>query len=291
MTGYGRGEAHHHGLKFSVELNSVNRKQADYQVDLPRELIELEPRVRDEIHTIVSRGRLHVVVAWHRASAGGGRHAEVCLDETTGNAYLRAIRKLQKDLKLKGEIQLETILRCPGVLRLTEPEVDPGEVWPTIRKALNQALTGLVKMREKEGGHLRKDLMNRLNLLAEGVCSVRRLAPAMIERYREQLHERIRKSGLEISLEDERMAREVVLFADRSDIAEELTRLESHLGQFRSSLGSREPVGRALDFLAQEISREINTISSKASHAGISQAVVAMKTELERIREQVQNVE
>jgi uncharacterized protein (TIGR00255 family) len=289
MTGYGRGESHHAGVKYTVELNSVNRKQADIVVDLPRDLIELEPRIRDEINTVVSRGRLNVVVACHRAN--GSKDAEVRLDEPLAKAYLKGIQKLRKNLKLNGQITMESVLRCPGVLKLHEAEIDPDEIWSYIEKALKKALTGLLKMRGKEGHYIRLDLLERLGLIAKGVDSIRKLAPASIERYRLQLHERIKNSGIEISLNDERLLKEIAIFADRSDISEELTRLESHLVQFQESLNTAEPVGRALDFLSQEMNREVNTVGSKASHATISQMVISMKSELERIREQIQNVE
>lgn len=289
MTGYGRGESHHGGWKFTVELNSVNRKQSDIVIDLPREIIELEPRIRDVINTVISRGRLHVVVVWHRSN--GTRTSEVKLDESVAKAYLRSLKKLKHSLKLSGSINFDILLRCPGVLKLTESEVNPETIWPYLEKALTQALSALVKMRKKEGRHLHSDLIQRMDLLGKGVQTVKNLAPAMVERYREQLHERIRKSGIDLSFEDERLMKEVVLFSDRSDITEELTRLESHLTQFGESLHASEPIGRALDFLSQEINREINTIGSKANHAEISQTVVAMKTELERVREQIQNVE
>lgn len=289
MTGYGRGEVYHQGLKFTVELNSVNRKQSDIMIDLPRELIELEPRIRDEINAAISRGRVNGVIAWHRAN--GGKGSEASLDEEIARVYVRGIEKLKKELKLTGPITIDTILRCPGVLKLAEKEIDADRVWIYVEKALKQALNGLLVMREKEGKHLCHDLLKRLKLLSEGVQVIKKLAPAMIGRYREQLHERIRKSGIELSFEDERLVREVAIFADRSDISEELTRLESHLAQFKEKLSSTEPVGRALDFLSQEINREINTVGSKANYAEVSQKVVVMKSELEKIREQVQNIE
>ncbi len=289
MTGYGRGEAHHGGVKFTVELNSVNRRQSDIVVNLPREFIELEPRIRDEINTVVSRGRLNVGVTWHRA--GDFKADEARLDEAAARAYLRGIRKLQRHLKLNGGISMDTILRCPGVLKIAENEINVESMWPHVEKALKQALACLMKMKEKEGRHLRQDLIERMGLLIKGVDAIRSLAPAMVERYREQLHDRIRKSGVDLPVEDERLLKEVALFADRSDITEELTRLASHLAQFRDSLNGSDPVGRVLDFLSQEINREINTIASKANHAEISRIVISMKTELERIREQVLNIE
>jgi len=287
MTGHGCGEHVQGGFKFSVELNSVNRRQSDISIKLPVELEELEPRIRDEINAQISRGRINVVVACHRGDAAD--HVE--LDTALAKAYLRAIQKLQKELKLNGSLTLDTILRAPGVLKLAESAVDADAFWPGVESALRKALDRLVKMREKEGKHLAADLAKRLDLLIAGVTAIRAAAPDTLKRYREQLHARVKEAGLDVPLDDERLAKEVVLFADRCDITEELTRLESHFQQFRASLKSAEPVGRTLDFLAQEMNREINTIGSKANAAEISQQVVKMKAELEKIREQVQNIE
>jgi uncharacterized protein (TIGR00255 family) len=198
MTGYGRGEASHGGLKFTVELNSVNRKQADITVDLPREIIELEPRIRDLINAVISRGRLNVVVAWHRAN--GNKASDVRLDEDLAKSYMRGMQKLKRELKLNGAVSLDTLLRCPGILKMAESEIDPESVRAHVEKALNQALAGLLKMREKEGRHLKQDLLERLELLEGNVKKIKSLAPAMVERYREQLHERIKRSGLDISI-------------------------------------------------------------------------------------------
>ncbi len=289
MTGYGRGEHVAGGFKFTVELNSVNRKQSDISIKLPGELEELEPRIRDEINTSVARGRINVVVAYHRGAEKPSE--QVQLDLPLAKAYLRAIQKLQKETNLNGSLTLDTLLRAPGVLKIAESALDTEAVWPGVESALRKALGHLIKMREKEGKHLTTDLAQRIRLLAQGMASIQQLAPETIKRYREQLHTRIKEAGLEITLDDERLLKEVVFFADRSDISEELTRLDSHLRQFQDGLKSAEPVGRTLDFLAQEMNREINTIGSKANAAEISQTVVKMKAELEKIREQVQNIE
>jgi uncharacterized protein (TIGR00255 family) len=289
MTGYGRGETHWHGFKFTVELNSVNRKQSEISVDIQRDLIELEPRIRDEINTLVSRGRLHVVVAFHRESANGGSH--VRLNESLARTYLSAIRKLKKDLKLTGEVSVETLLRFPGVLQTQEPEIDPESVWPHLEKALTGALKKLIAMREKEGTYLRRELLKRLKLIESRIGSIEKMRPQIVDRYRGQLHQRIQSAGIELNFEDERLLKEVALFADRCDITEEITRLRSHFKQVYEQLFLREPVGRTLDFLAQEMNREINTIGAKANHAEVSQHVVQMKAELEKIREQIQNIE
>jgi uncharacterized protein (TIGR00255 family) len=287
MTGYGRGECAREGCKFTVELNSINRKQSDIAVNLPKELVQLEPRIRDEINAQLSRGRINAVVAYHRSAADG----QVELDEPLALAYVKAIQKLQRKTKLNGSITLETVLRAPGVLKLGETAVDAESVWPSVETALKKALAQLVKMREKEGKHLAGDLASRLESISAGLNVVRQAVPETTKRYREQLHARIKEAGLEVPLDDDRLLKEVVIFADRCDISEELTRLESHLNQFRDCLKSGEPVGRTLDFLAQEMNREINTIGSKANAAEVSQQVVKMKAELEKIREQVQNIE
>jgi uncharacterized protein (TIGR00255 family) len=289
MTGYGRGDCAKDGFKFTVELNSINRKQSDISINLPKEFVELEPRIRDEINAHLSRGRINVVVAYHRSDTKAEESVE--LDMALAKAYHRAIHKLHKELKLNGSLTLDTILRAPGVMKLAETSVDAEAVWPSVKTALQKAVTGLVKMREKEGKFLANDLAQRLGLLETGLEQIRQSAPEILKRYREQLHSRVKEAGLEISLDDERLLKEVVFFADRCDISEEVTRLASHLKQFRDCLKANEPVGRTLDFLAQEMGREINTIGSKANAAEISQEVVKMKAELEKIREQIQNIE
>lgn len=289
MTGYGRGDAAKDGFKFTVELNSINRKQSDISINLPKELVELEPRIRDEINAHLSRGRINVVVAFHRSSAKAEEQVE--LDVALAKAYHRAIQKLQKEMKLNGSLTLDTILRAPGVMKLAEASMDAESVWSNIESALRKAIMGLVKMREKEGRFLANDLTERLNLLEGGLELIAKSAPETVTRYRAQLHARVKEAGIDVPMDDERLVKEVVFFADRCDISEEITRLSSHIKQFRDGLKSNEPVGRTLDFLAQEMGREINTIGSKANAAEISQQVVKMKAELEKIREQIQNIE
>jgi uncharacterized protein (TIGR00255 family) len=288
MTGYGRGEIDHRGAKFSVELNSVNRKQSDIVVNLPRDLAELEPRIRQTINAQISRGRTNVVVSLHN-SANGTR--SLALDTALARSYHDAMRALQKELSAPGEITIGTILQAPGVMRFPEENIKADEVWPAIERALGTALSELIKMREREGKHLAKDLIRRLKLLRKELKEVRALFPDVVKRYRDVLLDRIKKAGLNLTTDDERLLKEVSFFADRSDISEELTRLESHLAQFAHHLRKNEPVGRTLEFITQEIFRELNTLGSKSNDAAISQRVVACKAELEKIREQIQNLE
>ena len=288
MTGYGRGQSAHNGTKFTVELNSVNRKQSDVTVNLPRELSELEPGVRDVINAQVSRGRLNVTVAFHTTAGVSQKQA---LDVALAKTYFQAMSDLQKELKASGEISIETVLRAPGVLRIQEEQISTETAWPHVERALKEALSDMVGMQEREGKHLAKDLIKRLKVVRQSLRKIRQLHPAVARKYRQVLLDRIEKAGLDIAKDDERLMKEVVFFADKSDISEELTRLDSHLAQFAHNLRKTEPIGRTLDFMTQEIYRELNTLGAKANDVDISQLVVTCKAEMEKIREQIQNIE
>lgn len=288
MTGYGRGETDQNGTKFSVELNSVNRKQSDIVINLPRDLTSLEPQIRQTINEQISRGRTNVVVSYHN---GSSKSKKLALDVELARSYHDAMRALQKDLDAPGEITIGTILQAPGVMRTPEEALESDTAWPAIERALRAALAELIKMREREGKHLAKDLIRRLKAMRKQIKEIRGLHPEVVKKYRAALLERIEKAGLPISVDDERLLKEVTFFADRADVSEELTRVESHLAQFAHHLRSHEPVGRTLEFITQEIFRELNTLGAKANDAPISQRVVLCKAELEKIREQIQNLE
>jgi uncharacterized protein (TIGR00255 family) len=290
MTGYGRGDSSKDGFKITVELSSVNRKQTEISVTLPREMELLEAQVRDMINRHVARGRLTVRVSLH---AGADKSsARMHLNVPLAKAYARELNNLAKQLKLPGPVTLDQLARAPGVLQTDEELAVEEDLWPAVEKALKQALAQLVKMREREGAHLAQDLAQRIAVMRQSAALIQKHAPTVAERYRQQLIERIKSAGLEApGTDDERLLKEVVYFADRSDISEELTRLQSHFQQFEDGRKSKEPVGRMLDFLAQEINREVNTIGSKANDSLISREVVTLKAELEKFREQAQNVE
>ncbi len=288
MTGYGRGQSAFNGAKFSVELNSVNRKQSDVTVNLPREFAELEPRVRDLVNTHIARGRMNVVVSYHN---GGSVSPKLALDGALARTYYRAMLDLQKELSAAGEVSIETVLRAPGVLKLPEELIAADDAWPHLESALGEALGDLIKMREREGKHLAKDLIKRLKIVRQSLRKIRQLHPNVVKKYRQTLHERVERAGVQLALDDERLVKELIFFADKSDVSEELTRLESHFAQFAHTLRKPEPVGRTLDFITQEIYREFNTLGAKANDAEISQHVVTCKAEMEKIREQIQNIE
>ena len=290
MTGYGRGECSQDGFKLTVEVSSVNRKQSEISISLPRDLEVLEAQIRDEVNRRIARGRLTCRVCLHAAE--GREVSRVRVNKALAAAYLSELRQLARALKLKEDLTLAQVVGAPGVLETNNDLGDSEALWPVVNKALQQGLAQLLKMRAREGAVLGKDLCGRIETMRKCVARVRKEAPDVQKRYRDQLLTRLKAAGLdELQLDEERLLKEVVLFADRSDISEELTRLQSHFQQFDHSLKSKEPIGRTLDFLAQEMNREINTIGSKANDSAISREVVVLKTELEKFREQAQNVE
>lgn len=288
MTGFGRGSAAAAAWLARVELSTVNRKQAEVVVMLPKELAELEAPVRKRVQGEVSRGRVQVTVALEPA---GGGSAMVRVDAAMARGLEAAFGELSEVIGRPVAPQAADFLRQPGLVTLGLREVDPAAAWAAIEPALSDGLAQLAAMRDREGGDLAADLAARLAAL-EGITGrMAATAPDRLPRQRDLLLRRLREAGLELDPADERVARELALFADRCDITEELTRLASHFGKFRDYMAAAEPPGRALDFLCQEIFREFNTIGAKANDATISQTVVEAKTELEKIREQVQNVE
>jgi len=289
MTGYGRAESERNGAKITVEINSVNRRQSDIVISLLRELSAFEPRVRQAVSDRITRGRTNIVVGYERTTSAAAR--SLALDSALARSYHESMRALQDELRVTGEITIGMILQAPGVLRFAEEGLAPNDTWKTLEDALQNALNDLLKMRTREGKHLAKDLIHRLKIVRQELKEVRKRHPAVAEKYRAALLERVQKAGVEFGPNDERLLKEVALFADRSDVSEELTRLESHLAQFAHHLRKDEPVGRTLEFIIQEISRELNTLGAKAGDPEISRHVVACKSEVEKIREQIQNLE
>ncbi len=288
MTGFGRGEHSGRELTAMVEMTSVNRKQADIHFNLPRELSALEQDLRKVLLAVISRGRVNISISLKRRNSETGG---ITVDQDRARDLEAAFRQLSEVLGRPVQPVAGDFLRIPEILSFDQGGFDPEEAEAVIRPALDLALENLIAMRTAEADDLREDLFARLALLEEKTSQIAARAPAMVERQRELLHSRLREAGLDLDLEDERLLKEVALFAERCDVSEETTRLTSHLTRFRQYLSSAGPVGRSLDFLCQEINREFNTIGSKANNAGIGQTVVEAKTELEKIREQVQNLE
>ncbi len=290
MTGRGTGTAAGRLARVEVELSSVNRKQLDVDVGLPRFLASFESRVQERIQGRLSRGRVtgEIRVTWAAAAQASGARVDMGLAQ----ANVSALRAAAKKLGLPDDLKASALLALPGVVVFEHGEKDLEALWPLVEKALDAALARLEAMRRKEGAALARDLQGRLKTLGRLAGEIGGRAPGVAAAYRANLLKRIGDAlpGTDWAA-DERLLKEVALFADKADITEERVRLESHLAQAAGLLKAGGVTGRALDFLVQEMGREINTIGSKANDGEITRRVVAGKAELERFREQVQNVE
>jgi uncharacterized protein (TIGR00255 family) len=288
MTGFGRAEVRSGGHCLGVEISSVNRKQSDIVVNLPRDWASLEIDLRKMVAQSVSRGRVQVQVKWEATASA---HASLAIDRKLAREYADGLRLLAKELKLQPIASVAELLRAPGVFALEDSSTRAEEVWPLLENAVAKAMQALNKSREREGAHLLRDLQSRLAALRAALRRISDLAPEVTRQQRDALRKRLADAGQPLPLDDERLLKEIALFADKCDISEETSRLAGHLDEFTRLLKSPEPQGRAMDFLTQEMHRELNTIGAKANHSSIAHLVVAGKTEVERIREQVQNVE
>lgn len=288
MTGFGRGEALARKMRAQVELSSVNRKQLEIKVGLPKSLSVLESKVTKEIGKLFSRGSIVCSVTVLPVATATGT---VKVDEAAASALISELRRVAQKLGLKDDLSARSLLELPDVVRLWQTNIRPHEAWPTVRKALAQALVGLAEMRQKEGQGLEIDVRRRLQLMQNRLQQILRLAPMVTKRYRTSLSIRLKRAGVDLAGDKAELFKQFAIFAERSDISEETTRLASHLKQARAAFAKNKPVGRTLDFIAQEMFREINTCGAKANDVRISKHAVIFKTELERLREQIQNVE
>lgn len=285
MTGYGRGESPSENPFCIVECTSVNRKTFEVSCQLPRELSACEIPIRDVIAKRVSRGRVNVSVVL----TGPVADAQPQIDFVLARQVARELARMKAELALSGSLDVATLLQVPGIVRSVRPLQD--NLMPVVLHALNAALDGMCVMRENEGASLAADLRARIAGLKKIVQDVAAMAPQIIAHYRTALSARLDAAKLEVPIDATRIAAEVALFAERSDITEEVTRLNSHLDQFSGKLSSSEPTGRALEFLCQEISRELNTLGAKAGDPALSRIVVDARVELDKIREQTLNLE
>jgi uncharacterized protein (TIGR00255 family) len=287
MTGFGSGRATVGGEELDVEARSVNHKFCEVKARLPRELSALEMDVVRLVKDRLARGGVEVSVRRGGAAASFAPRVDVALAES----YARAFAEIQARLSLPGHVTLAEVIAADGVVRLEEREVDLDSAREALRRALGPTLEALLAMRAREGEALSRDLAGRLDVVDGAVVRIAELVPRSVEHHRARLSERVAELARGVSVDPARLAQEVALFADRTDVSEEVTRLRSHVAQARALLTSAEPAGRKLDFLVQEMHREANTMGSKSQSADIASLVVTLKAEIERMREQVQNVE
>ena len=288
MTGFGAGQARIESEELAVEVRSWNHKFCEVKVRLPRELGPLEAGIIKAVKNRIARGSVEVFVKRQGADEVMGAPT---VDLALAREYFTALSLLGSELRLSGEVRVQDIAAQPGVIRLEERQVDLTRAGEGAHTALSEALGKLVEMRQAEGEAIEQDLRGRLDALQSLANEIKALAPQAVAQYQQRLSERLAELARGVSIDPQRLAQEVAFYAERSDIAEELTRLFSHLDQFRNLAHSAEPSGRRMEFLVQEMNREVNTTGSKSQNPEISSRVVAMKAELERIREQVQNVE
>ena len=287
MTGFGAGRGDSAGEEVDVEVRSVNHKFCEVKLRLPRELMALEVELVRQVKERLARGGVEVTV--RRGTARGARAPRV--DAALAAEYCAAFQEASRQLGLPGEVTLAQVLAAEGVVSLEERAADLPAARAAAAQALGRALDSLTAMREREGEALGRDLESRLRTLEGWLARVAAVAPQSVEQQRARLQERVQELARGHVVDAARLATEVALFADRVDVAEELTRLRSHLSQVRALVAGREPAGRKMDFLVQEMHREVNTVGSKSQSAEVAAAVVEMKAEIERMREQVQNVE
>jgi uncharacterized protein (TIGR00255 family) len=288
MTGFGRGEGQTSLGKVFVESRSVNHRYCDINIKLPKRLIPFENRIKELIRSQVSRGRVDVSV---KLDAEGEEKVQLNVDFHLAEQYYRALQSLKKKLQLKDKITLGLLAGAKDLITAKEEAADLDPYWQEIVPILKRSFQDMDEMKRSEGETLAKDVKQRLEKIAEHLVGIKEQFPLRVDAYRNRLYEKIRSLLGGIEMDASRFQQEVAFLAERTDITEEIVRAESHLAQFLTLLKEEEPVGRKLDFLLQEINREVNTVSAKANDAEISQRVVEIKGELEKIREQVQNIE
>jgi uncharacterized protein (TIGR00255 family) len=290
MTGYGKADSVVAGKKLVVEIKSLNHRNLESSVRLPAFLTLLEVNIKKRVGERVSRGRIEVNV---RVDADPGVNGGDRLEANIPllNSYYALLTDLKESFKLTDEITLNTLVRLKGGIYATETEIDPEEIWGTMERVLDDAIDSLMHMKETEGKTLYADFTMRLETITTLIETVRVRVPEVVKQYQERLSARIRELRDDMGCDESRLMQEVAIMAEKSDVTEEIVRLESHVTQFGEMLDSEEAIGRKMDFLLQEMHREINTIGSKSSDLAISGAVIEIKTELAKLREQAQNIE
>ena len=288
MTGFGRGEYTHDGKEFTVEIKTVNHRYSDVFIKMPRQLGFLEDKIRNLVGKAISRGKIDVFITYYNHSDDS---KYVTFDEPLAKTYISAVEALRDKFGLRDDISVSLISKYPDVLKVEQNEEDEEILWSMLKIAVDNALESLITMRENEGEGLKNVLLDRATYIEGIIAEISKHAPDVPKEYKQKLEARIKDLLEQQTIDENRLAMEVAVFADRCSIDEELVRLASHISQMREALSMDQPVGRKLDFLIQEMNREINTIGSKANDLAITKNVVELKSEIEKIREQIQNIE
>lgn len=289
MTGFGRAKLEKNDRIYNIEIKSVNHKYSDISVKLPKSLIYVEDKIKKQISLKIARGKIDVFVSFENYSAKG---KDIIVNEELVKKYLEKFKLLAEQNNLSQEIPVAEIIKLPEVLTIKETEDEEDTIQSELLECLEQAINNFVEMREAEANKIKEDLEARINDVEQNVQKISTYSTRLVEEYVVKLEERIKEILKTDVIDEARLAMEVVLYADKCSVEEELTRLKSHIDQFRTLINSKEgPVGKKLDFLIQEMNRETNTMGSKSGSLEITNLVVDIKTKLEDIREQIQNIE
>lgn len=288
MTGFGRAKCEYEGREYNIEIKSVNHKYSDVSIKIPRQISYLEEKVRKEILTKVSRGKIDVFITLQDYSEKG---KNIKINKELAKVYISQLRELAEETGITANIDVIDISKFPEVLNISNE--DNEEIyWNELKGVLDTALDNFVAMRETEGNKIRDDLKVRMERIKEKVSKISSYSAGLVEEYIVKLNTRVKELMNTDVIDENRLAQEIVIFSDKSSIQEELTRLDSHISQFLDLLSNgNSPVGKKLDFIIQEMNREVNTIGSKANSTKISEGVIELKTEIEDVREQIQNIE
>lgn len=288
MTGFGRGTVEEQGKGYVVEIKSVNHRYLDINIKMPRNLISLEENIRKIISQNLNRGKVDVFITQNSYAAN---NVVANFNAPLADSYLESLNEIKNRYNVRDDISVSLIARFPDVINLNVHEDDLESLWNILMKPLNDALSNLMQMRNKEGIKLKEDILTRCSFVKELVDKVALISPLIVNEYKEKLQKRLKELIEDTYIDENRIAMEVAMFADKSNVDEEIVRLNSHLVQMTDTLLVEGPVGRKLDFIIQEMNREANTIGSKANNLEIVNTVLNIKNEIEKIREQVQNVE
>lgn len=288
MTGFGRGVATVDGREISVELKSVNHKYLDLNFRMPRSINFVEETLRKQISSVVSRGHLDIMIQYSNKRSD---LRQIYVDTALAGQYVDAARSIADTYAIPFDITATMLLRFPDVITVTESDENQGAVMALVSDAMDEALSELCSMREREGARLRDDFLEKIRTLWCIHEQITKRAPVVVDQYREKLSEKVAALLQDIKIDPDRLTTEIMLFAEKTCIDEELVRIRCHIQEIEKLISENEPVGRRMDFLIQELNREFNTIGSKANDSELAKYVVLGKSELEKLREQVQNIE
>ena len=294
MTGYGRAQRLADGRDVLVEIRAVNHRYYEFSARLPRTCLYLEEKLKGFLNGRIARGKVEVSVTITRPD---GKDAQIAVNRSVAEGYVHALRTLNEELGfdekawLEDDLKLSSLLRLPELFTVTKEQDDEQAVWAVVSDAADEALGSFLTMREAEGERLAADLLQKLTGLEQMLGAIESIQPSVAESYRERLYARLTEILSDTNIDEQRILTEAAIFSEKTAIDEETVRLHSHIAQFRTLLAADEPVGRKLDFLVQEMNREVNTIGSKAQDLRITKLVVDMKSEIEKLREQIQNIE